>query len=201
MFGTALAARRLTLLTTLVFGLLGPLGTKTSWAQGKARRPSEAKHVPSHHEVGERLFAEGRYEQAVAEFRKAYELEARPEFLLQIGRSYERIGHSDKARYFFQRYLSTAPSDAPARPEVEALMASAPPPPATEPTAPDDLVMVPLEYEASKTAADVPPSRLGGWWLWIGAGAAVLAGVGIALALSNGGDDVPRSDLGHQRFF
>lgn len=181
----------LKLLFTLAFGLLC---ADVSWAAPAASTASST--ASGHYETGLGLFSLGHYEDAVSEFRKAYEVEARPDFLLQIGRSYEQLGQSDKALYFFKRYLQTAAPDAAERREAEVFVGKhevlaplpdrAAPPPAT------------LSTPARATS---PPPVWNRWWFWPTVGAVVLAGLGLGLVLTGGTDEtLPVSDLGHMRF-
>ena len=67
--------------------------------------------------LGDRLFKLGRYEEAVAEYRRAYELRADPRFLYHIAESYRELGATEQALFYYERFLAGAP-DAPERDEV-----------------------------------------------------------------------------------
>lgn len=169
-----------------------PLATRATAA------PESSERI--HHATGLELFEEGRYEDAVSEFRKAYELEARPEFLFDIARSYDRLGQSDKALYFFKRYLSTAPPDASHRSEAEAFVVRAEPP-VTYPLPPSPAPSGPPLF-VNDVAGKEPSPLWARWWVWVAAGALVATGLGVGILLS--GEDQagpPASDLGNQRFF
>ncbi len=85
-------------------------------------RPLDVE-VDRHAALGQRLLEHGRTQEAIAEFRRAYELRADPRFLYDIAEGYRRLGLADQARFFYERYLSAAP-DAPDREEVEAALAA-----------------------------------------------------------------------------
>lgn len=165
-----------------------------SWAAPAASTGSS--NASGHYETGLGLFALGHFENAVSEFRKAYEVEARPDFLLQIGRSYEQLGQVDKALYFFKRYLQTTPPDAAGRKEAEAFVIGhevlAP--------APDRAAAPPTTLSTPALAA-AAPTAWNRWWFWPTVGAAALAALGVGLVLAGGTHEkLPASDLGHMRF-
>ena len=94
-----------------------------------------ASQAETHFASGHRLYQLGRYEEAVAELRRGYELRAEPRFLREIAECYRELGVNDQALFYYDRYLATAP-DAPDRKQVEAraadleaLLAPPPPPP------------------------------------------------------------------------
>lgn len=163
-----------------------------SWAAPAASTAGST--ASGHYETGLGLFTLGHFEDAVSEFRKAYEVEARPDFLLQIGRSYEQLGQADKALYFFKRYLQTAAPDAGERKEAEAFVSG------HEVPAPERAAPPPATLSTPAIAAVAPPvwNR---WWFWPTVGAVALAGLGLGLVLTGGDDEtLPASDLGHMRF-
>jgi tetratricopeptide (TPR) repeat protein len=62
-----------------------------------------ARHVA----WGELAMAEGRYEDAIAEFRNQRETECRTCGLAQMGRAYDRLGRHDSATTIYERYVTT----------------------------------------------------------------------------------------------
>jgi tetratricopeptide (TPR) repeat protein len=163
--------------------------------------------VATHRERGAAHYEAGRFQDAIDEFRKAYEMGAESVFLFEIAQAYRQLSLGERAQFFYQRYLSadpTGPFAAEASRQVEALAPAVPE--RAETTAPP-----PPGVDLSASAA--PPSTnpdVGRprqplwqrWWFWAGFGAVVLTGVGIgALAASGGGTQVPKTDLGHARFF
>ena len=85
-----------------------------------ATRPDET--AGSHHEQGRRQFGQGRYEGAIASYRKAYELKVDASYLLDIAEAYRALDVPERAVFFYNRYLSTHPNP-PNRFEVEAEVA------------------------------------------------------------------------------
>lgn len=59
---------------------------------------------------GDRAYAEGRYEDAVDLFARAYELSARPLLLFNLANTYERLGRYGDAAEALRRYLPDAPA-------------------------------------------------------------------------------------------
>lgn len=146
--------------------------------------------------LGERLYKLGRYDEAVAEYRRAYELRADPKFLYHIARCYRELGASEQALFYYERYLAVAPA-APERDEVvdriaeiEALRAR-PAKPRTRP------ILIP--DQPPKASAAPKPWRK--WWFWTALGTAVATGV--AAAMVAGGSEVPApaGTLGNKNFY
>ncbi len=150
----------------------------------------------AHSSTGTRLMNEGRFDEAISEFRQAYELEARPAFLFHIGRGYERLGQDNTALHFFRRYLATQPPESPERTEAEVAVSNAPPP--ASPRAREPVLMPSPElYDDADTQE---PKLVNRWWFWAGLGVVTIAAAAFGVAVwSSGGDNVPASDLGHKR--
>jgi tetratricopeptide (TPR) repeat protein len=146
--------------------------------------------------LGERLYKLGRYDEAVAEYRRAYELRADPKFLYHIARCYRELGASEQALFYYERYLAVAPA-APERDEVmdriaeiEALRAR-PARPRTRP--------ILIADQPAKASTPSKPWRK--WWFWTALGTAVATGV--AAAMFAGDSEVPRpaGTLGNKMFY
>lgn len=161
-----------------------------------------------HATVGQRHLDGARYQDAIVEFRRAYELRADPRFLYDIGEAYRRLGVIDRALFFYDRYLATA-GEAPDRDEVERKIAelerarsrSA----AAAAGAP---ALANLSHDVRITAVDGPPPEPRAaapwrrWWFWTAVGAAVIAGaVTAALVGGQGGGAATPTELGDKRFF
>jgi hypothetical protein len=188
---------------------LAPLGSSVEAAvstelpsdsTGDAPADSISAVASTHFETGLALYGLGHFEDAVSEFRKAYEVQARPEFLLHIGRSFEKLGQSDKAQYFFKRYLSTAPPQAAERDEARAYVLKfdrdQPAPIMQEP--PVASLKTPSVASNSELKSEPLWQR---WWFWATAGLVVTAAVGVVVLFSRGEEgSAPQSDLGHMRF-
>jgi hypothetical protein len=68
---------------------------------------AEAKKL---YKDGDRRYAEGRYEEAIRNFERAYALSKRPLILFAIANTYERMGEYEKARQHLQRFVLDSPS-------------------------------------------------------------------------------------------
>lgn len=58
---------------------------------------------------GDRLYSEGRYEEATAAFQESYDLSGRPGLLFNIANAYERLGQLEEALQALQRFAPDAP--------------------------------------------------------------------------------------------
>jgi tetratricopeptide (TPR) repeat protein len=142
--------------------------------------------------LGGRLFKLGRYDEAVAEYRRAYELRADPQLLYHIAECYRELGAKDQSLFYYERYLAAAP-EAPERDEVLDKITEIEGPRAG-PGARPRFILVPDE-----AAEPTPVWRR--WWFWTGLAVLVAAGVTAAVLSSRPDTAVPSSDLGNQGFY
>ncbi len=169
-----------------------------------------ATHAPAedtaraHHEQGRGSFAAGRYEIAIAQYRRAYELKADPSFLFDIAEAYRGLGVAERAVFFYRRYLTTH-DNPPNRPEVEKQIALLDPAPAadvvTAPRAQTDSLALGATAPVH-TVSDRERSVIGRWWFWTAVGALAAAGATVAIlaaSKSGSGGDVPPTQLGNAR--
>jgi tetratricopeptide (TPR) repeat protein len=189
----------------LLIALAGPEGAPP------APVPPSEDSVERHAALGQRHLEHGRYQDAIAEFRRAYELRAEPRLLLGIAEAYRLYGIVERALFFYQRYLAAIPEDAPDRADVEQKMSeleqarqrtAAPAAPA--PRLDNDVLIVPVA--AAPPVAQRPGRRAPlwhRWWFWTALGAVAAAGaITAAAALSRGSQtQVPSTDLGDRRFY
>ena len=160
--------------------------------------------------LGRKAFDDGRFEDALAQFRASYALSARPELLLPLAQTYRKLGRFDDAMAACQRFLDSHPdsdrehstyefmgqlraekAQAAARPAEPA-----PPLVAPAPSPSPSVVAAPPPRE--------PPPRRHRLALALGIGAAVVVvgvglGVGLGLGLG-GGDHFPAAGLGTVSF-
>src|SRR5688572_422507 len=61
---------------------------------------------------GQRLYAEGRFEEAAARFAEGRALEARPEFLYGLGQAARKQGDCRRALEYYRRFIVESRSDA-----------------------------------------------------------------------------------------
>lgn len=159
-------------------------------ANSQATDMEVAEHVAQ----GRRLYLLGRYQEAIAEYRRAYELRADPQFLMDTAEAYRQLGATERALFYYERYLAAAPS-APDREIVEDRiteleLVKAPPPAPTPPLG------------APPATAAKPRPVWKRWWLWTAVGVAVGAGItAAALSSRSTGPAVPTTDLGDRKFY
>ncbi len=78
-----------------------------------------ASEARAHYRAGQRLYADGHYEEAIVEFQTAYEKRPHPNVLYNIGQASERLLDYRQSVLWFERYLREAPADAALRTTVE----------------------------------------------------------------------------------
>jgi tetratricopeptide (TPR) repeat protein len=146
--------------------------------------------------LGERLYKLGRYDEAVAEYRRAYELRADPKFLYHIARCYRELGVGEQALFYYERYLAAAPN-APERDEVLDRIAEieAARRPARARARP---ILMTDDANAKPPVGRRPWRR---WWFWTALGGAVATGVAAALVFGRSEVPLPDGDLGSKRFY
>ncbi|MGE0868534.1 MAG: tol-pal system YbgF family protein [Kofleriaceae bacterium] len=84
-----------------------------------ADRKAEAK---AHYEKGQNHYNLGEFDQAISEFKAAYNLSSAPGLLFNIAQSYRLKKDYEQASYFYKTFLRLKP-DAKNRPDVEARIA------------------------------------------------------------------------------
>ena len=153
--------------------------------------------------LGHRLFRLGRYEEAVAAFRRAYEVKADARLLFDIAECYREAGAVDQALFYYDRYLAGWP-DAFDRAEVDEKVAEleamrgAPVPRAGAAHRRHSLIV--MEPPPGKQRP--PQHAWQRWWFWTAVGVAVLGGIAVGVALSSGsGSSLPPTELGNMRFY
>jgi tetratricopeptide (TPR) repeat protein len=182
-----------------------------------AARASAAEETVARDRPGRALFEQaeakfnvGRFDEALADYQAAYDVEPLPAFLFNIGQCYRNMGNFERAQFFFRRYTTLDPRS-PNRPAAERLIAEmdrladerratagAEPAPAPSLAAPMPADQhPPAAYAPASVAAKTgdtkarPVYRRA--WFWVTVSAVVVAG-GVAAALAATQDD-PRSSL------
>jgi tetratricopeptide (TPR) repeat protein len=107
-------------LAAFVFSFAGALHAETGGqssgptekqSSGAAEKPSSSsdKEARKLFYQGDRLYEEGKYEEAVAAFEKAYALSHRPELLFNLANAYERLGQYEEALRALRDFAPSAP--------------------------------------------------------------------------------------------
>ncbi len=152
--------------STAVFVLLLLLLGGGGAARGE---PDKEERARAHFEAGRVRYNLGDYPAAVREFADGYRLVPRPQFLVNLGQAYRRLGQLERAREMYNRFLADTPAGDRSRPQVKVLIAeierelarTVPPPPSEklppEPApdeAPPPVVAAPVQPAAEPIAAD-----------------------------------------------
>lgn len=88
------------------------LGSGTASAQERAPAERELSPDERARELylrGDRLYAEGSYDDAIVALKEAYELSHRPALLFNIANAYERLGRYEEALLYLNQYAPSAP--------------------------------------------------------------------------------------------
>ena len=167
-------------LTRLLLVLfVATLGSGIAYADEPATRAAKRYFTR-----GEKLFALGKFEQAIEQYQKAYEAKPFPAFLFNIGQCYRNLGDYDAAIFSFKKYLKLAP-DADNRAEVEEYIADLESEQQKENARRLGLADKRRTPEGPRPAADKPIHKQ--WWFWTGVAVIGAAGgVGIYAATRDG---------------
>jgi tetratricopeptide (TPR) repeat protein len=170
-------------LALLLVGFVIAIAPRPAHAEDPAMRAAKR-----HFERGEKLFALGKFDEALDEYQKAYDAKPIPDFLFNIGQCYRNLDDYDKAIFSFKKFIKEEP-DAPNREAVQKLI--------------DDLEDK-KEHDGGRKIIDnnPPPIRPKSerpfykqWWFWTGVGVVTVAGsVGIYEGTKGG---PPSTDLGN----
>ena len=164
-----------------------------------APRPARAddpamRAAKRHFERGEKLFALGKFDDALDEYQKAFDARAIPDFLFNIGQCYRNLGDLDQAIFSFKKYLKLEP-DAPNKDAVTKLIDELEDKRARENGA--KLVAAPREGGGPAPPPQATPIYKR-WWFWTAASVVVVgSGVGIYAATRSG---PPATELGSINF-
>ncbi len=140
------------------------------------RRDQEARQV---FEAGRMALEDGRYEDALEYFERAYELSGRVALLFNIGTVAERLRRDRRALEAYQAYVEAEPG-APNRAEVDRRIAIL-----TEQIEREDALLRTASDPSSPADSEGGGGVLGQWWFWTVVGAVVAGGaVAVAVALS-----------------
>jgi tetratricopeptide (TPR) repeat protein len=201
--------------STLSLVLVAPIwapGTSCS-AQAQAQAGSSGKDKAARElfNAGRAAYDEGLYEDALASFRRAYELSKRPALLFNIGQAADRARRDREALDAFEQYLLEVPA-ADNRAFVEGRIAvlkkalepeQRPAPTETPNLSPSTVTLPPAEPSAPAAAvgsstADVDDdgSVTSKWWFWTAIGVGAAAIVVTTVVLASGSEDLEQGQVG-----
>ncbi len=139
-----------------------------------------------HFERGEKLFALGKFDEALEEYQTAFDAKPLPGFLYNIGQCFRNLGDLDQAIFSFKKYLRLEP-EAENKDAVERLIS--------------DLEEQKAKGEGEKFTRRKPKQEskpvTSKWWFWTGIGAVVVGGSVGVYAATRDGSGPPMTDLGN----
>jgi tetratricopeptide (TPR) repeat protein len=106
---------------TAALSIVVVLATLAAEGSSPAPAPAGEQSGRAHFARAEAKFNVGRFAEALADYRAAYEAEPLPAFLFNIGQCYRNTGDYDSAAFYFRRYTALDP-DSPNRPVAERLI-------------------------------------------------------------------------------
>ena len=170
---------RLFLLVMVCLAVLAPAIARADDPATRAAR--------RHYERGEKLFALGRFDDALEEYQEAFDAKPLPGFLYNIGQCYRNLLDYDQAIFSFKKYLKLQP-DADNKDAVEQLITDL----EDKKSRGDGAKFV--RKKPQVVEEDKPITSK--WWFWTGISVvAVAGGVGVYEATRTNGP--PTTDLGN----
>lgn len=103
--------------------LLIMLAFVTSASAGWAQSGDAVARARTHFQAGRALYDLGNYTDAIREFSAGYQLVPKPQFLINLGQSYRKLGDLERARDMYKRFLTDAPPDDPDRGQAKVVLA------------------------------------------------------------------------------
>ena len=170
---------RLFLLVVVCFAVAAPSVARADDPATRAAR--------RHYERGEKLFALGKFDEALDEYQTAFDAKPLPGFLYNIGQCYRNLADYDQAIFSFKKYLKLQP-DAENKDAVEQLIT--------------DLEDKKARGDGAKFVRKKPRPLeedkpiYSKWWFWTGVGVVAVAG-GVGIYSATRPEGPPPTDLGN----
>ena len=152
------------------------------------------KIAKKHFYEGEKLFALGRFADALKEYEAAFDAKPLPAFLFNIGQCHRNLHDYDAAIFSYRKYLTLEPN-APNKAEVEDLIRELEDAQARERAEQDQ-----RDTDAARAAVHAQSEShpiYTRWWLWTGVGVVAAGTTALLLTRDRG---VPSTDLGNVVF-
>lgn len=207
---TALCIVALAAGSSVTIPILVPDAHAQSDTSDEDSKKSSAKRAKKHFRQGQRLFAMGRFREALTSYEKAHSLSQYPDILFNMAQCYRNLGDFESAIFHFRLYLKQKP-DAKNREAVVELMEKL------------DEEMAAADRERDKKARrkkrqkkparqpitkkpEEPADRsnprpiYGKWWFWFSVAAVAGASVGGYYILDNQDSGTPDTALGNIDF-
>lgn len=93
-----------------LYSLLAAIGLALILSPRSSDAEPNADAARAHYDRGKALAERGEYAAAYGEFEAGYQASPRPAFLFNMGEAARGMGHTDKARAAYQRYLAAEPN-------------------------------------------------------------------------------------------
>lgn len=163
--------------------------SRTAWADDPATRTARR-----HFDKADKLFALGRFDEALEQYEKAFDAKPIPDFLFNIGQCYRNLGDYEAAIFSFRKFLTLEP-ETPRRAAVEQLIDEL-----EAKKAQADLLARERKIEESKKPVETEKPITRKWWFWTGIAAVAVAAGGGTIYFLTRDDGLPPSDLGNINF-
>lgn len=137
----------------------------------------------------EKLFALGKFEDALDEYQKAFDAKPLPAFLFNIGQCYRNLGDYQQAIFSYKKFLKLDP-EAPNREHVQELIADL-----QEKIDRGDSKRFHFDKGPEPVAEAGPTPIYKKWWFWTGVAVVGVAG-GVGIYAATRPDGPPSTDLG-----
>ena len=153
----------------LIFSMI-LLGVWTKEARAQLT-PQQKQEIHAHYQQATRAYDLGKYQEAIDEYQKVYEIDGDPVMLYNIGQAYRLNDQPQESIHFYRRYLQRSP-EARNKDDVERKIASqeklieerrkaaaavAPPPPKNEAPPPPKVEPPPPPFRRSSWRRHPPP--------------------------------------------
>ena len=175
MFASHRLSHRLALVLVLAGAVVAP---QLAHADDPAERSAHR-----HFERGEKLYNLKKYDEALAEYQKAFDASPIPDFLFNIAQCYRNLDNYEDAVFTYKRFLQQEP-DAPNRDKVERLISDLEKKIDRAHGDEDHFKLKKQPRELPPTVTETPDQPVyKKWWFWTGvAVVAVGGGVGVYAA-------------------
>jgi tetratricopeptide (TPR) repeat protein len=179
----------------LALALAVPVAVLPPVPTAQADDDPDLTEARKHFKRGEKLFALGRFAEALDAYEAAFEAKALPDFLFNVAQCHRNLGNYDQAIFSYRKYLKLKP-EAHNRAAVEKLIDDLVEKREQERNKKRDRKLVPTPKPVDKDDGGVSP-----WWYVGGSVAVVAVTVGAVVLLSgDDGTSIPDSDLGNLDF-
>lgn len=209
---------------SLAIAFVIALGAAGAPGVAHADQAADIAEAQKLYDEGKRLYNLGKFQEALVEFEKAYDLYRAPEFLFNIGQCYRNLKNYEKSIFIFESYLREKPNtdkralieefiaemkievakqdeqhkqDQAAKAELARKQREAELE-VIERRKQNELERMERDRQADLARKDEDAAKAPiykKWWFWTIAGGVVVATVG-GIALATGGDELPGGSLG-----